>query len=294
MRKTISAILLVLAALLSIPAVALVWVQRDVVDVNRYAGISNAMLAQPEVQSQISTRVTDAIMEKVEVGSQIQSATADLPPRLASLLSGIAPALDSAIAEYVQRAASAVLASPKFASVWNKVNRAAHQSVIKVLRGEGDTVTVDLGPVVEEVKGRLVAQGFERAASIPELHPTYTVATSPKIAKARNVYDAFNVLRILIPILAALCLLGGVLLARDRWRTLMWGAIGVALAMGFMGLATWIVRDRIATGEVIYDAFVVSLRSAVRWVLLLSIVVAAGAYLVSYVRRRNVTPTPES
>src|SRR5204863_8827765 len=130
----------------------------------------------------------------------------------------------------------------------------------------------DLGPVVDKVKTRLIGQGFSLASNIPELHPTYTLVTSPKIAKARNYYDAFLVLRWLIPVLVLVLLAAGVALAHRRWHALMWGGIGIALAMGAAGAITYLVRGQIQTGQAVYDAFVASLHGIMRVVFLSAVV----------------------
>ncbi len=287
-RKTFCVILLVLAAVLSIPAVALIWLQRNVVDVNRFTATSEAIIAQPEVQTDIANRVTDAVMQQLHVPELIDNAAGELPPRLGDALHKVEPALDGAVGDYVNRAATAVVGSEQFLTVWSKVNRLAHQAVMKLLQGQGDSVVLDLGPVVQEVKTRLVNRGFELAANIPDLHPQYTLVSSPKIARARNWYSAYEVLRWLLPLLALACWAGGVALARDRWRALMWGAIGIGLAMALTGIVTWIVADRLHQGEAVYNAFAVSLRSMLRWVFLACVVVAAVAYLMAYRIRHRI------
>lgn len=289
MRKSSSVILLVLAAVLSIPAVVLLWVQRDIVNVNRFTETARGVLDEPGVQADISDRVTVAVMEQLHVPELIDSAADELPPRLSDALHKIEPALDSAVNDYVSHTATSLVGSSQFAAIWDRVNRIAHEAVFKLLQGQGDSVTLDLAPVVQELKTRLVNRGFGLAANIPDLHPTYTLASSPKIAKARDFYSAFEVLRWLIPVLALVFLAAGVLLARNRWRALMWGAIGIALAMGAGGGISWIARGQIGEGRAIFDAFAAPLHSMLRWVLLSAVVVAGTAYLIGY-RRQLATP----
>jgi hypothetical protein len=294
MRKTFSAILLVLAALLSIPSVALLWVQTDIVNQSRYAAIADGLATNPQVQAQVADRITDAIMEKLAVGTLIKDADVDLPPRLSNLLRQLGPTLTSSVEEYVHRAATKLVTSEQFAQLWNSANRVAHQAVFKVLRGQGDTVTVDLGRVAEAVKTRLIDAGFELATRIPEVHPMLELAQSPKIARARNLYSAFQVLRWLLPVLTLLCLAGGIALAHNRLRALMWGAIGIALAMGVAGAVTWLLQDRITNGRAVYAALVISYHGLLRWVLLIAVLVAAAAYLVEFAWERRTTPPQEN
>jgi hypothetical protein len=65
--------------------------------------------------------------------------------------------------------------------------------------------------------------------------------------------------------------------------------VGIALAMGVTGAASWILHSQIADGQVVYAAFAAPLYSLLRWVSLIAVVVAGVAYLVAG-RSRN-TPS---
>jgi hypothetical protein len=290
MRKTFCVILLVLAALLSIPAVVVIWLQRDVVSVDGYTAAARGIIAEPHVQDDIADRVTNAVMNTLPIESMVDSAAGELPPRLGELMDKISPALDGAVNDYVSNASTSFVHSPQFEAVWTLINRIAHQAVLRLLHGEGDSVTLDLAPVVQEVKARLLQHGFELANEIPEVHLQYELVTVPQIAKARNLYSTCQVLLWLLPLLVLLCLVGGVILAPDRWQGIMWAAVGIALAMGVTGALTWIMQAQISDGRVVYDAFVAPLHSLLRWVFLIAVVVVAVAYLIPYRSRHNNLP----
>jgi len=290
MRKTFGVILLVLAALLAIPSVTVLWVHREIANVEGYAATAERIISEPSVQALIADKVATEIMEHLPVTSLLNDAVGEAPPRLAAALTKIQPALYGAVNDYINRAVTSLVSSPEFAAIWDKVVRLSHQAVRALLQGEGRGVRLDLGPVVQEMKTRLNAHGFTLANEIPDLHPEFTLVNSPTLTKARDLYSVYQVLRWLLPVLTFLCLVGGVLLARDHWSGLMWGAIGIALAMGVTGAITLIVRAQIGDGQLIFDAFAASLYSLLRWMFLIAVVVAGLAYLIPYRRRHSEPP----
>jgi hypothetical protein len=98
-----------------------------------------------------------------------------LPPRAAFL----ATPLTGQVRGYVQSAVNSVLASPQFAQLWPEMNRVAHQQVMAILNGDsnvvrnsGDTVTLNLLPVVNEVLRLLEQQVptlFGRTVNLPTI-----------------------------------------------------------------------------------------------------------------------------
>ena len=146
---------------------------------------------------------------------------------------------------------SRVVASPQFAVVWERVNRLAHEQVITLLEGneggavsaQGDTITLNLGPVIQQVKERLVAEGFTLAERIPTIDRSFVLVQSEGVTKAQGVYRLLNTLGTWLPFIAIAMLALGVFLARDRRRALLRGSLGVVGAMIVLGLALAIGRS---------------------------------------------------
>jgi hypothetical protein len=90
--------------------------------------------------------------------------------------------------------------SDAFADAWTQANRVAHDELVKALTGEGggavtvegDTVSLDLAPIIAVVKQRLVDSGFALAARVPEVDASFVLFQSEDITRARS---AFNLLK---------------------------------------------------------------------------------------------------
>lgn len=71
-----------------------------------------------------------------------------------------------------------VVSSKAFDTVWVDANRRAHSALDKALTGnatgavsaKNGQVTIDVAPIVAQVKDRLVSAGFKPAARIPAVH----------------------------------------------------------------------------------------------------------------------------
>lgn len=89
-----------------------------------------------------------------------------------------------------------MVASDAFEKSWTDANRRVHSTVGKVLTGSGggavkvddDAVTVDLGPVVEQVMDRLHDDGLTIAGEIPEVHTDLTVLRADSIGKGKTYF----------------------------------------------------------------------------------------------------------
>ncbi|MBO2446021.1 hypothetical protein J4573_02895 [Actinomadura barringtoniae] len=298
-RGIVAAVLIVVGCLLVPVSVLAVWSSNQVSDTGRYVDTVAPLASEPPVQNAIANRVTDAVTEQLDVPSAVNGAIdalekQGLPAKLGERLSAVSGPVSEGVDGFVHDKTLQVVQSPAFAKVWTEVNRAAHQQIDRVLSGngsdmlktEGDTITVDLGPVVQLVKQQLVDAGLNVANAIPDVHPTYPIAQSDALVKAQRGYKLLNALGWIAPILALFLLAAGVFVARDRRRALVGAGLGVAIAMALLGAGLIVgrhvfldqVADR-AAGEAFYDTLVRFVRDGLRALLVLGLVVAAGAYL---------------
>jgi hypothetical protein len=122
------------------------------------------------------------------------------------------------------------------------------------------------------------------------------------LTRARSAFNLLNTLGIWLPIIAIVLLAVGVFVAKDHRRALVGAAVGVAVAMVGLGLALAVFQtiylDAVPAAvlphdaaAVLYDTIVAYLRLGLRTVLVLALVVAAGAFLtgqsVTAVRTRQ-------
>jgi hypothetical protein len=309
-----SAVLIIIACVLAPLSVASVWASSVLSDTDQYVETVAPLAEDPAVQSAVANEVTQAIFENLDVEEvttealETIAAQPDVPPRVADALPGLAVPITNGIESFTRDQVDAILASPQFATLWAEVNRLAHEQVVKLLEGneggavsaQDGTITLNLGPIVAEVQDRLVARGFDLAANIPTVDRSFTLAQSDAITDAQGVYSLLNTLGVWLPIVALALLVAGVLLARDRRRALLKGALGVAAAMVLLGVVLTLARmwyvettpANILTEEAagsVFDTLVRFLRTGLRALGVLALVVALAAFLAGPSRAASKT-----
>jgi hypothetical protein len=299
-----SAVLIVLACVLAPLSVVSVWASSVVSDTDRYVETVAPMAEDPAVQEALATEITQAVFENLDVEGvttqalQTIAEQPDVPPRVATLLPTLAVPLTDGVESYTRTQVDDFLASDQFASLWTEVNRAAHEQVTNLLEGnqggavtaQDNQVTLNLAPLVAAVKQRLVDRGFGLASNIPAVDRTFVIAQSDSIGRAQTFYGTLNTLGVWLPVVALVLLVAGVLLARDRRRALVKGALGVAASMVVLGAALTLFRmyyvettpADVLTPEAaggVFDTLIRFLRSSLRALGVAALLVALAAFL---------------
>ena len=235
----------VLAVLLTTPAVVAFWGQRTLNDSQRYLDTVGPLVHSPEVQDAIATTVTNAIEQQVDIEAILNQVFAGVitdRPRLQKLVGPLSGAVNGLIDREVRE----FVASDAFADIWVRVNTRAQQALVRLLKGEedtgavslqGDQVVLDLSEVIDQVKQRLVARGLTivENVKIPDKDRQIVLLEAPQLKQARTIYAFANpVARWLIWVVAALYLAAFWL---SRRRPKMTVIIGVALVANALLLA---------------------------------------------------------
>ena len=199
---------------------------------------------------------------------------------------------------FIQSTVHTVISSQAMANAWVQVNRIAHQSVVKLLSGQGNgaltssngQITLNLGPLIAVVKTDLVQRGFSLASNIPNINPQVALFQSKDLGKAQSLYRLVSDLKIVLPILVLVLLAAGVFTARGRRRALIVAGLGVAASMVVLAIGLLIARtiylnsvpasvlptDAAAAA---YDALIHFLRVGLRVILAVGLVIAIGAFI---------------
>lgn len=307
LRATGSAVLIVVAAILSLLAVISVWARDQVTNTDRFVATMGPLASHPEVQDAVSAQVTKIVVQQIDVSAlvgQLSAAASQtgVPPQAAGLIGSLSGPIGSGITSLIGGVVDKVVTSSTFATTWTNVITAAHASMVKALTGQGgglvslenNQVNIDLAPIIAQVKTQLVDAGLGVAASIPTVHTMFTVYESTAIGKAKTAVRVLEVIGNWMPWIAAAVAAAGVYLARDRRRALVWAAFGVGLAMLVLGVAVAAFRGYFisqlpldvnsgAAGAV-YDALVHFLQQSVRMVGVLAVLVMLGAFFVGPTR----------
>ncbi|GAA1956757.1 hypothetical protein [Catenulispora subtropica] len=301
-RSFFSAVLIVLASILALLSVVSVWAANTVTDTDQFVSTLGPLVKNPQVQTAVSNRVTDVVLDQANVDQVVDqlaraAGNSNLPPQTQALITTLKGPIVSGLKDLVGVVSDKVVTSDQFATVWNNALRQAHTAFEKALTGQGggavslndDEVQINIGPAVAQVKDQLVSQGFALASKIPTVNTSFTVYQSKSLNKVKTLFRLLQIIGDWLPIITVLIAAAGVYLARNRRKALIGNAIGVAVAMLFLGLAVTIFRpffiDQLPTdintgaAEATYDQLVKFLRMSTRTVGTLAVLVAVGAFL---------------
>ncbi|MET7860650.1 hypothetical protein ABZS81_26250 [Streptomyces sp. NPDC005318] len=296
-RPFFAVLLILVAAVLTPLSVVAAWARDDIGDTDRYVAMVKPLASDPDVQAAVSKRVTDAVMTHVDIHSLLQQVAPADRPVVDKALGRLSGPINTGVSNFVRGTVDRFVSSDAFEKLWVDLNREAHAAVVKALSGSGggavkltnDTVVIDLAPVIDRVKQRLVDRGLTIAAKIPEIHTDFTVLTSDAIGKAKKGFRLLQIVGFWLPVLTLVLAAVGVLLAVRRRRALITAALAVAVGAAVLGLALLVFRafyldslpasvSQPAAGSV-FDALVGYLRAGVRMVITLGVVVALAAWL---------------
>jgi hypothetical protein len=315
-RTMVATLLIVLACVLAPLSVVAVWARNQVTDTDRYVATVAPLARDPAIQQAITNRITAQVFTYIDVrGVTTQALDAlasrgGLSPQLAGQLQALAGPIANGVESFTRTQVARVVQSQAFADAWVQANRLAHDELVKALTGEGggavtvesDTVSVDLAAVIQTVKQQLIAAGFTLAERIPEVSASFTVFQSDQITRVRSGFNLLNTLGVWLPVIVLILLVIGVYVAKDHRRALVGAGLGVAAGMLVLALGLAVFRSLYLDGmpadvlphaaaAVLYDTVVRFLRAGLRTVLVLALVVAAGAFLtggsVTAVRSRQ-------
>jgi hypothetical protein len=298
----VAAILIVAGCLLAPVSVLAVWTANQVSDTGRYVANVEPLIHDSAIQSALTDKITTKVTSYIHVTAYTDQAAALLTskglPRVGALLKTFAPSISSAVTGFIHSAVHKLVTSPQFARAWVKANTVAHKVLVIALSGQGNgtvgisngQVTIDLGPFINTVKQDLVKRGFTLANNIPAIHPTFALFSAKYLVKARNAYRLINDLKYVLPILSVLLLALGVYVARGHRRALIGAGLGLAGAMLLLAAGLLIFRGVYLNSvppsalpadaaAALFDTLVRFIKEGLRTILVLGLVVAAGAFL---------------
>jgi hypothetical protein len=303
-RTLVAALLIVVGCVLAPLGGVAVWARNQVTNTDRYVATVAPLAEDPAIQRAITDQITAQVFTYIDVQGlttqavEVLTERGSLPPQLADQLQALAGPIANGVQGFVRSQVARVVQSQAFADAWVQANRLAHQELVAALTGEGggaitvadDTVSVNLAAFIQTVKTQLVARGFTLAARIPQVNASFVLFQSSDITRARNAFSLLNTLGVWLPVLALVLLGLGVYVAGDHRRALVGAGVGVAIGMLGLALGLAIFRsiylDAIPPGvlphdaaAVLYDTIVRFLRAGLRTILVLALVVAAGAFL---------------
>ncbi|GEL96890.1 hypothetical protein [Cellulomonas terrae] len=303
-RSTAAVVLILIGALLAPVAVVGSWARGLVVDTDRYVDTVAPIAEDPLVQSAVANRITLAVVDALNVEQLTTQATdavagLDLPPLVGQAVTSLQAPLQEAITGFIRKNVTRIVSSDAFENTWEQANRAAHEQIVATLRGDPDALaqisdsgqlTLDITPIIEEVKTSLAAAGFTLVERIPTITVTFPIASSADLVRLQSAYRLIDIVGGLLPYLSLALLAAGVLAAQHRSRALVVAGLSLAGAMLLLGVGLAVGRSvyasslppevqRVDTAVSIYDQFVSLLRIQLRVALVLGLLLAVIAFV---------------
>jgi len=303
-RWTAVTVLLVLAGVLMLGSVLARYVRGEILDTDHYVATVTPLGSDPAIQAEIGTKVSDAILDRIDLESVTTQALTTLTQnaeRLPPQVMGLAPLLASQGESFVRSTVDRMVTSPTFEELWIVANRQAHKNLVAVLTGEGDTaitadangqVTLSLGPMIDEVSKRLSARGFTFVESLPSIDPQFVLFTSQDVVKAQRAVAFLNTAANVLPWLSLLVAAGAVWAAPRgrRRRAVVLAGVAYVVAMAILAVGITVGRSLYlsavpsdvlspSAATALIDAVLVPLRTSLRAVFAFGVVVVLAAYL---------------
>jgi hypothetical protein len=285
-------VLLVVGVFLVPVSLSAIWVRNTLLDTDQYVETIGPLAGNSEIQNGLADRVTTALFADDRVEDRIADA---LPPRADILAAPISSGLEGVTHE----AALKLFESDQFETVWENVNRRAHNRLVEVLTGGGSrvstedgTVAINVEQIFDNVKQRLDDRGITvfDDVELPERYQSVVLIQSKQLEQAQELTDLLQKLAWVLPVVALLCLGGGIALAPDRRRRLMWAAIWVAIAVLIQLALVSVGRNfyleaitasgvRRGSAGAVWDQLTTFLRQSGRTMIVLALVVAIAAWI---------------
>lgn len=295
----LATVLIVIGAILAPVAVVASWAKVQLTDTDSFVATYAPLAKDPAVQAYITTQVVDVINQQVDV----KQLTSDVIDGITSL--GTGPAATKAlealkgpaaqgIQSLIHTAVSNVVTSNAFADVFKSALKLSHEQLVATMQnnpkaaiaiGSDGSIGIQLAPIMDQVKSRLVSQGITIASQIPTIDRTITVAQSDAIPTVQLAYNVALVAGAWLPWVAIAFLAAGVLVARRRAVALIWAAIALALSMIVVAIAFAVGRVFFiastspsllpsTVARTLFDTVVAAMKDTAVAVLVLAIVVA--------------------
>lgn len=293
-RHSLALVLVVIGSLLASLSIPAVWVNRMLNDTDVWVETMAPLAREPAIQGAVAEAVSTAILDAIEVRPLVEQY---LPEQAQPLAAPITAAVDN----FVRQQTLTFTRSDLFARAWVETNRVTHAAAVRiitegeggVLANQGSVMSVQIGPLAEAIKQRLVERGLGIAANIPteNIDREVVIFQSPRLAQATRGVNLLSRLAFWIPGLALVALAGAIAMARDKSRGALWAGVGVLLATFIPLQAISIGRIPIvryfegfgarpgAAASAAYSIIFRDLITAEQTLALISLVVIAGAIL---------------
>jgi hypothetical protein len=300
-------LMVILACIFSVFGAISIWLKTTTLDTDTFVSTVAPLVQDDAVAKAVSDAAVKQLFTQYDVEGRLKAGLNQLSdsirqaapnlPELPIDLSVIAGPITNGLEDFAKSASQRILTSDAFFKVWSESLRLSHTAAVNILTGnedklltsQGDTVVLNLAPLIDKVKTRLTdaGLGFLDKVQVPEDFGQVKLFTSEQLGVAKGLVHLLEVLSWVFPLLAFIFFILAAVVAKDRRKVLMWEAIGLAIAMLVVLVVFRVARNELfgmiknptnlAAADVIWATVLSGLKSALFGLLTLGIVVAIGA-----------------
>lgn len=255
-RSAASAVLIVIGLLLGSVSAVTSYARDLLTDTDQFVATFAPLAADPAVQSVLVRATNDVIDQQVDIPGLTADVfdglrSLDLPPRASTALGLLEAPVAQGARNLVHGMVENVITSPAFSDIWNEALRVSHTQAVAALRGDpGSAVvagtdgalTLQLGPILEGVRTRLLAEGVTFAQAIPTTDRSIVLVHDASLGTAVAAYGIVVTVSAWLPWVALALLVAGVVVARRRRRAVL--AAGVAAVVIMVALLAAVAVGR--------------------------------------------------
>jgi hypothetical protein len=228
-RRWAVALLVLFGTILFFAANGVLWLRGVVLDTDDWVATVGPLTQNEVIVDAVSKYVVGGLFEVIDAQTLVQEV---LPEEL-TFLSGPATL---AVEGLVQDIVSTIVQSDEFTAVWTAVNRAGHQTILSVLRGDGNLaymqegqLVLDLSDVFDFIQQTLALDGLENI--VGDDWGKFVLLENSQVAALQQVLSVLDAIGLLLPIAAIALFVIAWAISLWRRKTVLWIGVSIVITM---------------------------------------------------------------
>jgi hypothetical protein len=295
-RRWVSPVLIVVATIVLFVSVMAVWIDYSVLDSEEFSDTVTEVIADPQVQPILANYLVDQIFSSVDYRATLEEA---LPAPLNRLVGPVRSALE----EVAVRAATRLLASQEFQTLFGEAVRLANQQFVTVVEGDAAAietidgkVILDLQPMTQRLFERL-GLSTETLTRLPVGAGQIVIMDESKLTAVQKLVDTLQAVAKWFWAIALVLYALAVWMARGRRREALRGVAFSFLVVG-LGLLAIVrlggprlvetlvaVPENQGAAQSVWNILTANLKDSGRVLALIGLFMLAGTWLAGQGRR---------
>jgi hypothetical protein len=270
-RRALLVVLFLLTCVSITTATVVTWVHQVALNTDRWVAVVGPVGTNPAVIAATSDRVSAKVVDVLDVQARLEA-------RLPAPLAFVAVPITQALQDQIRERMATAMATPAFEQAWLAANRVAHQSIVKILRGQSESVVIvdgyvrlDVWPLIGIALTQLqtagvipagvalpdLSQGLPEGAgsrleqtlgiTLPPDFGTIPLVKADRLEAAQQVVRIFDIVTVGLILITILLALVTVWYAPRRLRMVVYLAVGGVVSVLIGRFALGVLEDAIVS-----------------------------------------------